>query len=297
LLIGVAPLALGVRASIRVCRSLTGCDRVSFHMRPAGHLRPFVSSYIDFDMAGWPAGRHRGLPDGSLALVLSIGPPPVLHRAGRGDVAAAATVAGLQTEPLDIFHDGTQRGVQLELTPAGARALLGVPAAALVHGVFAFDDVVGCRAGELAERVAGAPGPAGRVAALDAVLSSWLTDASPPQVVEAMWRRLVVCAGSIPISAIAAEIGMGRRHLSQLVRAELGLTPKTAARIVRFAQARRFLVRGQTSSLSETAAACRYHDQAHLAHDWKQFVGCTPGEWMSQELPFLQDRGPAADAG
>jgi pimeloyl-ACP methyl ester carboxylesterase len=76
-----------------------------------------------------------------------------MHRAGRGDVAAAATVAGLQTEPLDIFHDGTQRGVQLELTLAGARALLGVPAAVLAYGVFALDDVVGYRAGELAERV------------------------------------------------------------------------------------------------------------------------------------------------
>jgi AraC-like DNA-binding protein len=256
-----------------------------------------VSGYIDFDMTGWPGGRHRGLPDGSLAIVLSIGTPVVVRCAGRADVAATATVAGLQTGPLAIVHDGTQRGVQLELTPAGARALLRVPAAELADGVFCLGDVVGRRAGELAGRVAGSQGVARRAEALDAVLTSWLTEDRFPQMVDAVWRRLVVSAGSAPIGAIAAEIGLGRRHLGQLFRAELGLAPKTAARILRFARARRLLVAGHTRGLAQTAAACGYFDQAHLSHDWKLLAGCTPGEWIAGELPFFQDRSAAANAG
>ena len=42
-------------------------------MRPARRLQPFVSGYVDFDMAGWPPGRHRGLPGGTLAVVVSAG--------------------------------------------------------------------------------------------------------------------------------------------------------------------------------------------------------------------------------
>src|ERR1700684_450006 len=105
-------------------------------MTPAEQLRPYVASYIDYDMAGWPPGRHRGLPGGTLPLVISLGTPPVVRRAGHPDVSAAATVGGLRTDPVEIIHDGSQRGIQLELTPRGARALLGLRAADPGEGVW-----------------------------------------------------------------------------------------------------------------------------------------------------------------
>ncbi len=266
-------------------------------MRPAGSLRPFVAGYGCFDMAGWPPGRHRGLPDGTLTLVLSVGTPPIVRRAGQPDVKAAATVSGLRSGPVDIVHDGIQRGVEVALTPRGARALLGLPAAALADGVWTLEEVVGRRAHELTDRLASAPGPAGQARVLETVLAGWAVDVGYPAAVDAFWRRLTDCAGCASVTGIADEIGLGRRHMSQLVRAELGLTPKTAARIVRFAQARRCLRTGRTASLAETAVTCGYFDQAHLTNDWRQLAGCTPGEWMSQELPFLQDQRPARSRG
>ncbi len=260
-------------------------------------MRPFVASYAGFDMAGWPPGRHRGLPDGTLTLVVSVGSPPIVRRAGHADLKVAATIAGLRSSPVDIVHDGTQRGVQIELTPRGARALLGLPAAALAHGVWALEDVVGRRALELTDRLAAAHGQAGRAWVLDTVLAGWAVDVGYPAAVDAFWRRLTGCAGCVSVTSIADEIGLGRRHMSQLVRAELGLAPKLAARILRFGQARSCLRTGRTGSLAETAVTCGYFDQAHLTNDWKQLAGCTPREWMSQELPFLQDQGPVRSAG
>jgi AraC-like DNA-binding protein len=264
-------------------------------MRPTGQLRPYVSSYVSFDMAGWPAGRHRGMPVGSLSLVVCFGDPVVVRCAGRAEVVAVATVGGLRTDPVDIVHDGTQRGVQLELTPRGARALLGVPAGALAHDVFPLEDVVGRRAGELADRLAGAVGQSERAEVLDSVFTSWLKEHSYSAPVEAMWRRLVASAGTALVSAIAADIGLGRRHLGELARAELGLTPKQVARVLRFAHARSRIASGQTPELAEVAVACGYFDQAHLTNEWKRFAGCTPSQWRSEELPFLQDRN--ADRG
>jgi AraC-like DNA-binding protein len=81
------------------------------------------------------------------------------------------------------------------------------------------------------------------------------------------------------------------------VRAELGVTPKTAARILRFDRARRCLRSGRTTSLAETAVTCGYYDQAHMTNDWRQLGGCTPGEWMAEELPFLQDQRAVSSAG
>jgi AraC-like DNA-binding protein len=266
-------------------------------VRPAGPLRPFVASYACFDMAGWPPGRHRGLPDGTLELVVSVGTPPIVRHPGQAGLRAAATVAGLRSGPVDIIHDGTQRGVQVALTPRGARALLGLPAAALADGVWTLEEVIGRRAHELTGRLASARGQAGQARVLDTVLAGWAADVGYPGPVDAFWRRLTGCAGRVPVTGIAGEIGLGRRHLSQLVRAELGLTPKMAARIVRFGQARSYLRTGRTGSLAETAVMCGYFDQAHMTNDWKQLGGCTPGQWMSQELPFLQDQRPARSPG
>jgi AraC-like DNA-binding protein len=260
-------------------------------VRPSSQLRPFVTGYTDFDMTGWPPGRrHRGLPDGDLTLVISVGTPPVIRRPGHPDLAAAATVAGLRSAPLDIVHDGTQRGVEVGLTPRGCRALLGRPAAELANGVWSLPDVAGSRAHELIDRVAGARGPAERALVLDTVLTRWAADAGYPAVVDAFWRRLTGSAGRASVTSIAGQIGLSPRHLGQLVRAELGLTPKTAARVLRFGQTRACLRTGRAASLAQAAAMCGYFDQAHLTGEWKQLGGCTPGQWVSEELPFL--RGP-----
>jgi AraC-like DNA-binding protein len=213
-------------------------------MTPAEQLRPYVTSYIDFDMAGWPPGRHRGLPDGTLPLVISLSAPPTVRRPGHPDVRAVATVGGLRCEPVGILHDGSQRGVQVELTPRGARALLGLPAAELAHGVWTLEEIIGRRADELTGRLAEASGPADRARVLDTVLAGWVSHTGYPAAVDALWRRLTGSSGSVSVASIAGEIGLSRRHLGQLARAELGLSPKTVARVLRFGRAGRVLRTG-----------------------------------------------------
>ena len=71
-------------------------------------------------------------------------------------------------------------------------------------------------------------------------------------------------------------------------RAELGITPKTAARIFRFERACG-LISNLRQPLAEVAAACGYADQAHMTRDWNAFTGTSPKAWIVNELPFLQD--------
>ena len=107
-------------------------------------------------------------------------------------------MAGLRSGPVDIVHDGTQRGVEVALTPRGARALLGLPAAALAQGVWTLEEVVGHRAHELTDRLASARGQAGQARVLDTVLAGWAVDVGYPAAVDAFWRRLTDYAGRLP---------------------------------------------------------------------------------------------------
>lgn len=48
-----------------------------------------------------------------------------------------------------------------------------------------------------------------------------------------MWRRLRATHGAVPVTALAQESGCSARHLSSLLRAEVGLAPKAVARLFR----------------------------------------------------------------
>ena len=68
-------------------------------------------------------------------------------------------------------------------------------------------------------------------------------------------------------------------------RREVGLPPKTLARILRFHRARGLIVAPGGADFAEVADLCGYYDQAHLIRDFREFAGCTPAEFRRRRLP------------
>lgn len=58
-------------------------------------------------------------------------------------------------------------------------------------------------------------------------------------------------------------------------RAQIGVTPKRAARVLRYERAARLLARGDLPVV-QVAAMCGYADQAHLTREFTRFAGLTP---------------------
>ena len=107
------------------------------------------------------------------------------------------------------------------------------------------------------------------------------------------WRRLLRAGGALRVSDLAAETGWSGRHLTSRFRTEIGLTPKAAARVIRFHRARHLLVREATAGgngyrLADLAAACGYFDQAHLAREFRSLAGCPPSQWLAEEFRNIQ---------
>ncbi|MFD7892918.1 helix-turn-helix domain-containing protein, partial [Streptomyces albidoflavus] len=67
-------------------------------------------------------------------------------------------------------------------------------------------------------------------------------------------------------------------------RGELGLSPKTFARVLRFAHAHELAVDGDPLPWGEVAAVSGYADQAHLVRDWREFTGRSPTAWRRGEV-------------
>ncbi|MEN3536488.1 helix-turn-helix domain-containing protein [Microbispora sp. ZYX-F-249] len=266
-------------------------ENTFFHRRPAPALRSLVGWYSAYREAGVPPATHRGLPSPYLTMIVTLDDPLVVaaHPDPRTPPGSYDTlVGGLHTAPALITHDGRQSGVQLALTPLGARALLGLPAGELSGLDLDGAEVLGRPAAELRERLLEAPGWDERFAVLDAVLSRRARSmrAQPAEVARA-WRRMLATGGRVTVSGLAREVGWSTRHLNGRFREEIGLSPKEAARVVRFDRARRLLqhaaVSGRRLTLADAAAECGFYDQAHLAREFGAFAGCSPSRWLAEE--------------
>jgi AraC-like DNA-binding protein len=279
-------------------------DESVVHCAPAP-LRPYLGPVTGYRHEGLNPCVHRGLPSPWLTLVLPLDEP--LELAAHPDPAQPpgrfdAALSGLHTRPALIATGTRQHGVQLALTPAGARALLGLPAAALASVDVELADVLGPLAGELTGRLREAEGWGARFAVLDEVLGrlAGRRDAAPPPEVAEAWRLTAATAGRVPVAALARHVGWSPRHLLARFRAETGLTPKEAGRVARFDRARRALAaraaRGGAPDLAALAAAGGFADQAHLTREWRAFTGLPPTRWLAEEFRFLQDTPARAAA-
>jgi AraC-like DNA-binding protein len=285
-------------------------DRIDESVRgvPAPALRPFISWYSGYRQAGLPPARHRGLPSPYLtviftlddALVLAAHPDP-----GQAPGSYRALVGGLHTSPALVTHDGRQSGVQLTLSPLGARALLGMPAGELAGIDVDGPAVLGALADQIVERMREQPDWPGRFAVIDQMLTARLAAPGPaggvcPEVSHA-WRLLLRDDGLRNVAALAAETGWSDRHLRSRFREETGLTPKAAARVIRFDRARRRLqaqaTSGEQPSLARLAADFGYYDQAHLAREFRELAGCAPSVWVADEFRNVQDAADGAVPG
>jgi AraC-like DNA-binding protein len=214
---------------------------------PAPVLRHAIRRYVASEGAGLTPGTHRGVPSRYLTLIVGVGcpidvaaMPPPAQVPRRFD----ALVGGLHTGPATIRYGTRIRCIRIELTPLGARAVLGLPAGAVAERVVALRDVLGRDGDELLDRLHAAGTWAARFAILDEVLARrvWVAGSVPAEVAWA-WRSLLASGGTMRIGALAQRAGWGRRHLGERFRAELGLTPKAAARVLRFERSLGLLAR------------------------------------------------------
>jgi AraC-like DNA-binding protein len=264
-------------------------------VRPAPVLRSLVAFYSGYRQTGRLAGSHRGLPSPYVTMILTLDEPLWLAETHGGAPARRydALIGGLHTTPAHVVHDGSQAGLQLGLTPLGARTIFHVPAGILAGIDVHAEDVLGPSIGLVREQLMEAPSWDERFGILDRWLLGLIDETASmgPEVTMA-WDLLSDPSSALRIADIARAVGWTERHLRNRVTAGVGLSPKVAARVVRFDHARRLLQRqvrcGRGFRLADLAATCGYADQAHLAREFRDFAGCSPSTWIADEFPNVQ---------
>lgn len=213
-------------------------------------------------------------------LIISFGTPFLiaLDREPDGNDRQPSFAAGLHAGPVFIESDGGAECVQVDFTPLGAYRIFGGAVVDLAARMVEIGDVLGHEGRVLRERLGATSGWHNRFDLVEDFLAARARHLPSPEIVHA-YRWLARSAGRARIAALASEIGWSRKHLVDRFRSELGLAPKSIARMMRFHRACRFAQDGSSSGWAGIAAESGYADQAHLAREFASLAGETPTAW------------------
>lgn len=203
--------------------------------------------------------------------------------AGTGTARRGSVVAGMAPGGVRARGQGIEC-LQIRLSPVLAGPVLGVTKET-EGAVLDLDDVWGADAARLERRLRDTGSWDERFAIVEAELTRRLHASREvdPELAYA-WRTMVVTAGRARVDELADDIGWSRKRLWSRFRAQLGIGPKRAARLIRFDDAAHRLASGRGPA--EAAAESGYADQSHLHRDALEFAGRTPAAvaraaWLS----------------
>lgn len=216
------------------------------------------------------------IPDGRFEIVFHYGAPFNRHHDdGRIERQPPAMVVGQMLAPISIGHHGIAGVAGIRLRPAAARTVVGCSAAELTNRFVDVAAMFGPTA-TLRERLAAARDDAARVALLE-----WWLDArargGPAREIDAAVRAIAATGGRADLVRVAFSAGISLRQLERRFLADVGVAPKTFARMVRLQAALRQISDGRP--LADVAHACGYYDQPHMARDFSLLAQTSPAAW------------------
>jgi AraC-like DNA-binding protein len=250
----------------------------SVRREPDLALHRLVHSYHGFRMPAGPERARLEIPSGAVTLLLAFGEPIRIGPLGGGPAAptldrTSFLTAGRSTASVGR-HRGRVHGLEVTLSHTGAHQILGIPMAHLADGLPTVSELWGREGDLLVEQLAGLPTWEQRFARIDAYLRRRAAD-SPVMPAWQVTRAMRLVAAGWPLRDIQREVGWSARHLRARFLEQVGMPPKSMARVLRLQAALRARLSGRT--WAQAAVLARFHDQAHLSHEVKAMTGLTPG--------------------
>lgn len=200
------------------------------------------------------------------------------------------SICGLQSHHTAVDTASIPPVLGIIFQAGGARGLFGAASDEFLNSVVALDDVWGARAGELGNRLLEAGSSELQFRILQGSLCSAMEQAGKglldlhPAVAHAL-EELRRTPHIQSIIDLARESGLSRRRFSQLFGEQVGTTPKLFCRLQRFLHIVELAKDAEEIDWADVALAGGYFDQAHMAHEFQEFSGLSPGRYLSAAHP------------
>jgi AraC-like DNA-binding protein len=244
-------------------------------------------------MSDAPAhARERILPEGTVELVCNLAEDEIRIYDATGAAGirrySGAVLSGAFSRCFGIDTREHASIVGVHFKPSGVFPFLRVPVHELADAHVDLETVWGASARSLRERLCAAAVPAERFRILEAALLERMgrftkRHRAVPYALAELERP------DHSVAHIAERAGISHRRLTDVFRAEVGMTPKLFARIRRFERAVERARRVERPDWARLALGCGYFDQSHMIGDFIAFSGFTPVELLRQSTPRVKD--------
>jgi AraC-like DNA-binding protein len=257
--------------------------------QPSAPLASYVEKlwYCDGYQGVHRKEKERVLPNGRFQLVISLAEGP-LRAPGtpteEWGQLASSLVLGIRSHYSVIHTAGLQSAMGVVFWAGGARAFFDSRADAFYNESVPLDLIWGPKASELRDRLRAASTAVRKFRVLETAL---LERVNKGLELHTAVRYALGAFAQTPhirsVLDVTKETGLSRRRFAQLFREQVGLTPKLFCRLHRFQGVLRQIALGAPVDWADLALAGGYCDQAHLAHEFRDFSGVSPTAYLASE--------------
>ena len=196
---------------------------------------------------------------------------------------ASATVSGACSSSFLLDTAKPFSIIAASFKPGGGFPFFGRPADELGNLSVPLEALVGREACDLCDRVLNARTARGRFQVLERFLLARLAEHTGRSAAVCYALRAFHASSETPrIADIVDDIGWSATRFIATFRHEVGLAPKIYARVARFRRVVASVDRTDDVDWADVALSCGYFDQPHFAHDFKEFAGVTPSEYLRE---------------
>jgi AraC-like DNA-binding protein len=249
------------------------------HRVPEGPLSDFVSVFWYWSGHHKPHAKERIMPMGTVELIIQLG----RHR------TSDSGIAGPRSESLIIERHATDQLLGVHFKPAGAFPFLGFPFGDLHNAGITLADLWG---EPRARRLLCLLNEAATIDLKFQVLERWLLWIADrplghhPAVSFAV--KEFQCNPGLRSSAELAEtVNLSQRRFIELFRDQVGMTPKLFSRVRRFQAVIDDIQHQEAVDWIDLALSYGYSDQSHFIHDFREFSGLSPTEYLGLRTEHL----------
>lgn len=240
-------------------------------------LDPYVETYwVVDDMKEAKSVQHI-LPDGCVDIIVSLGDASLAN----GLKPNIPYVVGTQTASFKAPGTGHIKMFGIRFKPAVFRLFTRLSINEFTNqavDIFSFQSIFDLSFYSNVEKAIAGNWP---MAAIIGVIERFLIDKLPllPSVDKRIQHALSliqVHRGNLTIGKLATESCLSERQLERRFKEEVGISPKTFSRIMKFREVHKRLNAGTWTNLHELAWDCGYFDNAHMTKEYLTFSGTLP---------------------
>jgi AraC-like DNA-binding protein len=253
--------------------------------RPRTELSPFVRTYAQRNIAQSDPLVSESVPAMlEHILAFELGEPvDIWHLDGRHQVSSVAALCGAQSR--FAAQMGSRPGTQsfgIFFQPAGFWHLFGIPMHALTNRAEEADSVVGSVVRCLWNRLGESASFEERVQIAEEFLLKRIFQVSVQSRIALAPNYILQRHGAIRMTELADRANLGLRQFERQFRCEVGISPKTCARVARFQTALDAKIACPARPWVDIAHAFGYHDQMHMIHDFEKLGRDSPAQLIAK---------------